>query len=116
MVVRRDAGKRKNAMGLIFGTFLLTVSCHEKIHQNLPNALSGRTLIEEVSILGNRRASTDTIRSNIQAKVGDEFSPAVIKRDIQRLYSLGYFDDVRVEETTGANGGKIVTFVLREKL
>jgi len=105
----------KNAVALLLGLFLLTVGCHHKIQQHLPAASSGRTLIEEVTILGNRRAPTDTIMINLQTKVGDEFRPAVVETDIQRLYSLGYFENVRVNVTSGANGGRIVSFELREK-
>jgi outer membrane protein assembly factor BamA len=39
----------------------------------------------------------------------------LIRTDIQKLYSLGYFDSVRVSEASGGSGGKVVTFDVREK-
>jgi outer membrane protein insertion porin family len=72
-------------------------------------------VIEGVEIRGNRRIASDLIKSNLRTKAGDYISLAVVNRDIQTLYSLGYFDDVRVEETTSASGGGIVIFSVREK-
>jgi hypothetical protein len=34
---------------------------------------------------------------------------------MQKLYSLGYFGDIRVSEENALNGGKTVIFFVREK-
>jgi hypothetical protein len=105
----------KKAVLAILCAVLLIVGCHGKIHQSLPSGLSDGALIEDVIVRGNRAISIAAIVSNIQTKRGDRLSVAVIKSDINRLYSLG-FDDVRVEETNGTNGiGKILYFDVKEK-
>ena len=71
--------------------------------------------IEAIEIRGNRRIPGDTIKYNIQTKAGDTLSPEVIRRDIKTLYAQGYFDDIRVDQEDGKNGGVIVVFTVKEK-
>jgi outer membrane protein assembly factor BamA len=46
--------------------------------------------VTSVQIANNRRIPTDTIRSELQTKVGDPISLTTISRDIGVLYSLGF--------------------------
>jgi outer membrane protein assembly factor BamA len=94
---------------------LLTASCHHRIQQNVPAGLSEGAAIEDVIIVNNKRIPTETIRSILQTKPGDRLRGAVIGADIQKLHSLGYFDNVSVSEENGHNGGKTVIFHVREK-
>src|SRR5260370_33278376 len=71
--------------------------------------------IEAIEIRGNRRIPGDTIKYNIQTKSGDTLNPDVIRRDIKTLYAQGYFDDIRVDEEDGKNGGVIIIFTVKEK-
>jgi outer membrane protein assembly factor BamA len=71
--------------------------------------------IEDVRIAGNNRITTETIQAKIATKPGEPFNRVVINKDEDRLRSLGYFDDVRVTVEIGPNGGRIVTFNVREK-
>jgi outer membrane protein assembly factor BamA len=77
--------------------------------------LSEGAAIESVIIANNRRIPTETIKGTLQTKPGDHLSTTVIRADIQKLYALGYFGDIRVSEENAANGGKIVIFTMREK-
>jgi len=70
--------------------------------------------IEEVRVTGNRRIPQDTIKYQLQTKAGDRFNPDVVRGDVKRLYSQGYYDDIRVEEEQGKNG-KIIIFWVQEK-
>src|SRR5690242_7667055 len=100
---------------LILGTFVLTASCHHRIPQNVTAGLSEGAVIESVIIANNRRIPTETIRATLQTKPGDHLSTTVIRTDIRKLYSLGYFGAIRVSEENAANGGKTVIFTVREK-
>src|SRR5262245_48036740 len=71
-------------------------------------------IIEDVRVRGNRRIPTDTIKYNIQTKPGQAMKAAIIDRDVKALYSLGYFDDIRVEAETGVRG-PIVIFQVNER-
>src|SRR5262249_9505758 len=74
----------------------------------------GPNQVEQVQINGQRRIPKQTIEYNLQTKVGSDVDPTIIARDVRTLYSLGYFDDIRVDEEAGANGGQIVIFTLKE--
>src|SRR6266481_2833108 len=76
---------------------------------------AGGEKIEGIEIAGNRRIPSDTIKYNIQTKTGDTLNPNIIRRDIKTLYAQGYFDDIRVDEEDGRNGGVIVIFTVKEK-
>ena len=71
--------------------------------------------IETIEIRGNPRIPTDTIKYNIQTKTGTPLNPEIIRRDIKTLYAQGFFDDIRVEEADGRNGGIVVIFTVSEK-
>src|SRR5215831_7565482 len=70
--------------------------------------------VEGIQINGQRRIPTDTIKYNLQTKVGSELDLNIIARDVRALYALGYFEDVRVDEEAGPKGGKIVIFTVKE--
>src|SRR6266581_3313868 len=70
--------------------------------------------IADVQIRGNRRIPTETIKFNIQTKVGDTLNRDIIRRDVKTLYALSYFDDVRVDEEESPSG-LIIMFVVKEK-
>jgi outer membrane protein insertion porin family len=74
--------------------------------------VSGR--VARVAIQGNRRVEDDAIRAVIGTRVGNVLAPQQIASDVQAIWRLGYFDDVRVGLFGGA-GGRIVVFLLREK-
>jgi len=67
-----------------------------------------------VQIRGNRRISSERIRSELQTKIGGAIDLTTVSRDIRALYSLGYFDDVQFE-TESASGGPIIIFSVKEK-
>src|SRR5688572_22420778 len=70
--------------------------------------------VEEVRVTGNRKMSSDTIRYNLQTKVGAQFNEHVIASDLRRLYNLNYFDDAKAMVEDGKTG-KIVIFEVKEK-
>ena len=75
----------------------------------------GSNRVESIEIRGNRRIPSNTIKYNIQTKAGDVLNPDVIRRDVRTLYAQGFFDDIRVDEEDGKNGGVVVIFVIKEK-
>jgi len=77
--------------------------------------VSAARKVESIEVFGNRRIPQETIKYNIQTKAGDTLNPDVIRRDIKTLYAQGYFDDIRVDEKEGKNGGVILVFTVQEK-
>ncbi len=70
--------------------------------------------IREIRAQGHQRVEEATILATIESKVGLPYSGDRIRRDIQALYRLGVFDDVRVEKTS-AGGGVKLTYVVSER-
>lgn len=67
-----------------------------------------------VDVKGNKTVSNLTILSKVKTQVGDTISESVLSEDLKRLYSLGFFRDVRIEKES-YKGGMKVTFVVAEK-
>ncbi|MEF9427331.1 MAG: outer membrane protein assembly factor BamA, partial [Candidatus Mariimomonas ferrooxydans] len=71
-------------------------------------------IIKLIEIKGNKKIEQETIRANIKSKIGSPFSQKIVQVDIKKLFSLGYFDDVRVEIET-FEGGINLIFIIKEK-
>lgn len=71
-------------------------------------------LIKEIDIRGNQKIESDAIRQRIETRVGDLFSPETIRGDVQRLFKMGFFDDVRVEADV-LEGGLRLIYLVKEK-
>ena len=61
-----------------------------------------------IEIRGNSRIETSTIRSRIKTKEGSPFSAELIRDDINALYQLGFFLDVRVDSEPVEGGVKVI--------
>jgi len=66
--------------------------------------------IYEVKITGAERVSEEYIRSVILSKEGKKLDPITLRQDIERIFKLDFFDDVKAEFKDG-----ILTFYLKEK-
>ena len=74
----------------------------------------GSRIIKAIEIRGNKNIETNTILSKISIKVGDTFSPGIIRDNIQSLYSTDYFDNIQVK-TENMDGGIKVIFIVDER-
>ena len=63
---------------------------------------------------GNRKVEDDALKVNLKLKPGMILSKDMLQEDVRTIWRLGYFEDVQVE-TAEAEGGLVVTFVLKEK-
>jgi outer membrane protein insertion porin family len=71
-------------------------------------------LVTEVEIKGNKTVSTATINSQIRTQIGRPLSSNLLSEDLKRLYGLGYFSDVKIEQDKTSLGLKVV-FTVTEK-
>jgi len=71
-------------------------------------------LVAAVRVEGNRRVGTDAILEHIRTAKGEKYDPEQISKDIKDVYKMGYFDDVEVD-VRDEPGGRVVTFMVREK-
>ena len=110
----------------VFGTAPpIVFSTEGKGIENLPHAvkkLSGaislklfkREVIIKIIIKGNKRIEADAIKRVIVAAPGDFFISKNLSNDLKAVYSMGYFEDVRIEAESTPKG-KIIYFKVKEK-
>lgn len=72
--------------------------------------------ITDIQIKGNKKIETETVRSRMEEKVGDVFSPSRIRADIETIYKMGYFDDVQVEAEGYAGGLRLIFNVVERPI
>ncbi len=77
-------------------------------------AAGAETYVEDVRIQGNKRIESDAILRVIKTGVGDVYDEDRLSEDLEAIYNMGYFDDVRVE-TEKTKEGNIVIFTVEEK-
>jgi len=71
-------------------------------------------VINSIELKGNRKIGSETIHARIKSRAGEPFSKDTVREDITRLYTLGYFDDIRVE-IDSFEGGVSLIFIITEK-
>ncbi len=84
---------------------------------SLPGTANGaeeRAVVTAIEVRGNERIATLVILAQLKTKVGEEYCPALIRGDIERLFALGYFRDIKVKKIPYEEGEKII-FVVAER-
>ncbi len=69
-------------------------------------------VIQRVEVRGAQRVGTEAVRSNITIQPGKSFSNTDIDESVKRLYSTGFFSDVRIS----VSGGTLVVTVSENQL
>jgi len=70
--------------------------------------------VVSVTVSGNKRIEKDAVLRIVQVKPGDPYRLKALSEDLNRIYRMGYFEDVRVDAEDVA-GGKALIFRIREK-
>ncbi|HEX8351705.1 MAG TPA: POTRA domain-containing protein, partial [Pyrinomonadaceae bacterium] len=75
-----------------------------------------RRLVEDVQVEENRRLRDEDVLYHVQTRPGDVYNPEQIKRDLQALLNLPFFDktETRVATQDGPRGGVVIVFYVRE--
>src|SRR3989338_2075920 len=71
-------------------------------------------VIKAIDVKGNKSVSSLTILAKVQTQIGQPSSSAVLNEDLKRLYGMGFFSDVRIEQEDFEDGIKVV-FLVTEK-
>jgi len=77
-------------------------------------ALSVSPNITSIEIKGNNKIEKAAIVDRVVSKVGSAVSREVIREDIRGIFSLGFFEDIQVDEEATSGGVKLIYWV-REK-
>lgn len=99
-------------MNLLFRTLISTVPV---LFLAMPLfAQTTGAKIEKILIEGNRRIEESAVRAKISTQVGEKVSPEKIRKDIQGIFEMGFFENVVVTADPSA-GGLTVKYALTEK-
>ncbi|HTL71159.1 MAG TPA: outer membrane protein assembly factor BamA [Candidatus Eisenbacteria bacterium] len=71
-------------------------------------------IVKAVDVKGNKTVSSLTILAKVKTQIGQPVSSVVLNEDLKRLYGLGFFTDVRIEQEDFEDGLKVV-FLVTEK-
>jgi len=70
--------------------------------------------VKEIRVTGNQRIEADAILRVVGTRTGAFYDESRLSKDLEAIYNMGYFDDIRVEAVSEADGN-IVIFDVREK-
>jgi outer membrane protein assembly factor BamA len=70
--------------------------------------------IQHIKVEGNRHIETQAIVAKLSIQVGDPFSNEKVREQIQKIYNMGFFEEVDVA-TDVATDGIVVAFRVKEK-
>ena len=65
-------------------------------------------VIEDIVVRGNGRVEADAIIAMIKSKRGSELSESIVREDLETLYNLGYFSDLRFFRKNTSSGVVLV--------
>jgi outer membrane protein insertion porin family len=86
----------------------------QTLARKMADLLVGRETVAQVEIKGNQRIESDAILRVIQSGPGDVYLQKALSDDLQAIYDMGYFDDIRVAVEERPEG-KTVIFTIKEK-
>ena len=72
--------------------------------------------IKKIEIKGNEFVSEEFIRSHLKVKVGDRINDSKVQEDVRNLFSLGFFEDIKVTAKTDKKRNVIVTYTFKERV
>lgn len=74
--------------------------------------------ISRIDLSGLRKTKPSLVRRQIRAKAGDAFDQTRLRRDLSRIYDLGFFEEpptLKVDDDPKTPGSLIVTMSMKEK-
>ncbi len=66
--------------------------------------------ITQIVVSGNKRIESDAILEKMSLKVSSEADPESVAADIRSIFSLGYFEDIKISEEAG-----VITVQVKER-
>ncbi len=85
----------------------------QRVARDLGMKVFRREKVAEVIITGNKRIESEAIKRILKTNKGDIYLAKHLQDDLKSIYKMGYFGDVRVEDSDTPRG-KVVTFRVAE--
>ena len=67
--------------------------------------------LEKIKIIGNKNIDQKIIQGEIEIKAGDIFNFGKVKKSLQKIYNLGYFDDVSMSLEPGSEKDLVILVI-----
>ncbi|MBL8112092.1 MAG: outer membrane protein assembly factor BamA [Acidobacteria bacterium] len=64
--------------------------------------------ISGIDVRGGRTVTSETVAYYLGIRVGEKYEPAVLRKNFQRLWDSGLFEDLRLEREDDPKGGNLV--------
>jgi len=71
--------------------------------------------VEKIEVQGLFRMSREAFLHAFSVRTGDAYDPAILRRQLRRLWKLGLFEDISIEAEDGPQGGKVLVIKLKER-
>ena len=92
-------------------TFLLTIVVLNCSAVFAADSLAGNK-ITDIKVEGNNKVSTQEILKEVETKVGDKINNNNLRKDLQAIYDLGYFLDVKINFRNYQDGVQLIFRVI----
>lgn len=89
---------------------IITYLCFLWVVPGVYGQTEGKT-VKSIDIRGNKRVDKDTILFYIKSKKGERYSSSKVNEDIKAIYSIGQFEDIKVEAKDVKGGIKLIYIV-----
>jgi len=86
----------------------------DKITAKIISFTNRYSIISEITISGNKKIDSGAIRQKIKIAAGSPYDGAQIKKAIQDIYKMGYFENITVSSTP-TDQGRRLDFKVHEK-
>jgi outer membrane protein insertion porin family len=97
----------------LFIIFLLIFS-FAQFFSSISRAADVEKTVKSIDVKGNKTVSSLTILAKVKSQVGQPLSSAILNEDLKRLYGLGFFTDVRIEQEDYLDGVKVMFLVVEK--
>ncbi len=94
--------------------FILILAGFACYASSLVLAEDSQKIVKAVDVKGNKTVSSLTILAKVKTQTGQPISSVALNEDLKRLYGMGFFTDVRIEQEDFEDGVKVI-FLVAEK-
>lgn len=77
----------------------------------LPVPTAGQEIVQ-IEIRGNRQVPSEKVMDQVTSKIGDLVDETQLRRDVQAIFDMGFFSDVKVDRVKVEKGVKVVFLVV----
>ncbi len=99
---------------VLFIALSLTLFAPASFAQELIGPIKDLFLVDDIEVTGNRKVEAEAVLERISTKTGQQLDNYLVRKDLQRIYEMKYFDEVEAYHKK-ANGKNILLLKLKEK-